>query len=141
MCLVDRLGYYRSHVGVLLPGWFMYFKKCSGCDRHWASRDDFITDPEIKLIGYQINLGDLDRVFFMFNHLNPKCLTTLSLQTGLFKDLHFGEVYTVRQMGSEQCPGHCLYRDHLQACPVHCDCNFVREVMQVVLKWPKSAVV
>ncbi len=114
------------------------FKKCTGCGHRWEKREDFISDPHVKLIGYQVNFDDLDTGYFMFNHLVPKCLTTIAMHTALFRDLYGGEVYHMRATGSFKCPGHCLHVDNLKVCPAKCECNFVREVMQVILKWPKG---
>jgi hypothetical protein len=116
----------------------MIFKKCSGCSKHWANRDEFLSDPNVQLIGYQVNFDALDTGFFMFNHVHGKCMTTMAMHTGLFRDLYKGEVYRVRETGSVKCPGYCLHIDNLEVCPAKCECNFVREVMQVILRWPKG---
>lgn len=116
----------------------MGFKKCSCCGQQWKTREEFISDPLVQLIGYQVNFGDLEAGYFMFNHLKPNCLTTLAMHTGLFRDLYAGEVYHVRETGSVKCLGHCQHSDALKACPVKCECSFVREVMQIVVKWPKG---
>ncbi|MEI8138881.1 MAG: hypothetical protein WCI03_03335 [bacterium] len=116
----------------------MMFKKCTCCGHHWGSREEFLSDPQVKLIGYQVNFDKLDTGYFLFNHLNQRCLTTLAMQTGFFRDLYQGEEYHERLTGTLKCPGHCLHNDNLKSCPVKCDCSFVREVMQIVLKWPKG---
>ncbi len=116
----------------------MSFKKCSGCSRHWTTREEFLADPHVQLIGYQVNFDELEIGFFLFNHLHGKCLSTIAMHTGLFLDLYKGEIYHVRETGSIKCPGHCLHVDNLQVCPAKCECNFVREVMQVILRWPKG---
>jgi len=115
----------------------MIFKKCSGCGHQWTSLVEFIADPQIRLIGYQVNFEKLEAGFFLFNHLHPKCLTTISVETEHFKGLYSGEVYRVRHTGSIQCPGYCLHTDNLKDCPSKCECSFIREVMQIVIKWPK----
>ena len=115
------------------------FLKCSTCGHQWESREDFISDPLVKLIGYQVNFEDLQSGFFMFNHLAETCRTTISLRTGLFSDLYHGEIFRERLTGSSECPGYCLYRNNLQSCPARCDCNFIRGVMQAILKYPKMA--
>jgi len=117
----------------------MSFKKCTGCEYHWKTRKEFLSDPQVKLIGYQVNFDELKTGFFMFNHLKPECLTTVSLPTELFSDLYRGEVYHERMTGSVACPGYCQHSDNLKVCPVKCECSFVREVMQIVIRWPKSA--
>lgn len=115
----------------------MMFKECSGCGQHWLDRDEFLRDPMVSLIGYQVNFDNLNTGFFMFNHTKAKCLTTLSLHAGLFRDLYHGEVYHERLTGLAKCPGYCLRVSKLLACPEKCECSFVREVMQIVLGWPK----
>jgi len=124
--------------GFYFGGVVMNFKKCSGCVQQWKTRDEFLSDPQVKLIGYQINFEALKAGFFMFNHMKPECLTTLALQTGLFSDLYRGEVYHERLSGTETCPGYCQHSGNLKACPVKCECGFVREVMQIILSWSKS---
>jgi len=114
------------------------FKKCTGCGHIWANREEFLSDPNVKLIGYQVNFSNLDVGYFMFNHLNPKCLTTIGIHTGTFKDLYVGEIFHVKMTGSLKCPGYCLHTDNLSVCPAQCECNFIRETMQMILKWPKG---
>ena len=36
------------------------FKRCTKCGREWTRRDQMITDPEVRLVGYQAN-GTLGR--------------------------------------------------------------------------------
>lgn len=114
------------------------FKKCTGCGHHWGSRESFLADHAVQLIGYQANFAELDTGYFMFNHLAPGCLTTFTIKTGHFRDFYHGEVYRERQAGSLKCPGHCQHEGDLHPCPVKCECGFVRDVMQVILKWPKN---
>ncbi|MEI6167022.1 MAG: hypothetical protein WCS52_07490 [bacterium] len=116
----------------------MMFKKCTGCGHHWGSREAFLSDPAIKLIGYQVNFVELETGYFLFNHLDPACLTTLALPVAQFRNMYQGEVYDIRMTGSVKCPGHCLHDKNMTACPAKCECSFVREVMQVVLRWPKN---
>ena len=116
----------------------MVFKKCSGCGHPWISREDFLSDSQVKLIGYQVHYEELETGYFMFNHLKPACLTTLGVHTGLFRDLYKGEVFHTRLSNSVKCPGYCQHSDNLKTCPEKCECNFVREVMQILLRWPKS---
>ncbi|MEI6563838.1 MAG: hypothetical protein WCO42_05975 [bacterium] len=115
----------------------MSFKICS-CGYEWANREAFMADPLIDLIGYQVNFIHLESGFFLFNHLNSRCQTTLAIDVLLFKDLYHGEVFHERQTGSPQCPGYCVHRENLRPCPSNCECAYVREVMQVVKQWSKN---
>ena len=115
----------------------MPFRKCTVCGQEWAARDDFISDPQVTTIGYQVNFASLDAGYFLFNHCRPECRTTLSLPAGEFFDLYDGPVYQERKTGSPECPGHCLHQDDLRACSLRCECAFVREILQTIIMWPK----
>ena len=62
------------------------FKTCSCCKTPWYSRDEFLEDCDIDLVGYQVNFGDLVLGIFLFNHAT--CESTIGIPAGLFKDLH-----------------------------------------------------
>ena len=115
----------------------MSFRVCS-CGKEWASRDDFVGDPRIKVIGYQVNFEDLKEGFFLFNHLVPECMTTLAMPAGDFLDLYSGTIFQGRQkLGGEGCGGHCLHSGDIRPCPAKCECAFVRKVLNTVAEWPK----
>ena len=105
------------------------FKKCTVCGFQWASRDDFLRDPGIELIGYQVNFEELKEGFFLFNHT---CKGTLALMANEFCDLYDGPIFKERATGSESCPGYCLHKNELQPCPALCECAYVREIIQII---------
>jgi hypothetical protein len=107
------------------------FKTCNVCGKTWHSMDDFINDPEIVTIGYQVNFNSLDLGFFLFNH---SCKTTLAITAGKFKSLYTGEVYTENKKGTDECPGCCLRKDDMSRCPSKCECAYVREILQILKK-------
>ena len=51
------------------------FKKCS-CGCKWKSREDFITDPNIKMLGYQKSYSTTIADMYLFNH---SCHNTLAV--------------------------------------------------------------
>jgi hypothetical protein len=53
------------------------FKRCPICNQKWLTRDDFLSDPKIKLLGYQANFDELTLGAFLFNH--EVCLDTLGV--------------------------------------------------------------
>jgi hypothetical protein len=112
------------------------FKICSCCKTPWFSRNEFLADSNIKMVGYQANFGDLVLGFFLFNHLT--CQSTFGVPAGLFKDLHDGPVFSECLAGSEQCPGYCLHREILHACRAKCEGAYVREILQILRDWPKE---
>lgn len=113
------------------------FKQCPLCGLEWPTRNRFLEDPDIELVGYQVNFVELLAGFFLFNH---SCGTTLAVLTEAFEDLYAGPVFSERATGTEECPEHCIHEDDLSPCPAQCECAFVREIMQAVKDRPKCRV-
>ena len=111
------------------------FKKCTVCRFQWALRDDFLRDPNIEVIGYQVDFDELAEGFFLFNH---SCKGTLAITAGEFNDLYDGPIFSERAEGSEDCPSHCLHENELRLCPVKCQCAYVREILQIIKNYQKS---
>jgi hypothetical protein len=105
------------------------FKTCTICSVFWQTRDDFLDDPEISIVGYQVHFDALMEGLFLFNH---SCGGTLSIKASEFSDLYAGPMFQNRQTGSDKCPGYCLYEEELGPCPAECDCAFVREIIQII---------
>jgi hypothetical protein len=112
------------------------FKTCPVCKSAWDARDDFISDPDIQLGGYQVNFDNCRLGFFLFNHMT--CRNTLGVKASDFLDLHDGPVYERRLAGTDDCPGYCLHQSELKPCPARCECAFVRDVLDRLARWPKS---
>ncbi|MBW2656958.1 MAG: hypothetical protein JRC59_04530 [Deltaproteobacteria bacterium] len=112
------------------------FKKCTCCNHPWFSRDEFLEDNKLQLVGYQVNFGKLELGYFLFNHLT--CLSTIAVPAGMFRDLYDGPVFSERKTDTENCPGYCGDRDILDPCDQECECAYVREIIQVVQNWPKN---
>jgi len=111
------------------------FRACS-CGREWKEREAFLSDPLLRLVGYQVHFEHLELGLFLFNHLS--CGTTVTLRAGTFRDLYDGPTYSRCLAGEKECPEYCLRRDELKACTEQCECAFVREIIQVILSWPKA---
>lgn len=112
------------------------FKTCPFCSKDWPSRDAFLSDEELDLIGYQVDFEELTLGLFLFNH--TVCHTTLAIRAGRFKDLYFGPVFRQRRTGHKDCLGYCLKKSQLNACPAQCECAWVRRLLQTLRQWPKS---
>lgn len=116
----------------------MNFRACS-CGYEWRSRDNFMSDPQVEVIGYQVNFEHLQEGFFLFNHLTEGCKTTLAVPAGCFFDLHKGTVFKGHPTPAKECSGYCLRRENIAPCPIMCECAFVRDILQTVSKWPKRS--
>jgi hypothetical protein len=110
------------------------FKTCSVCRRSWKTRDEFLEDPAIDLIGYQVHFKDLHKGLFLFNH---SCHTSLAIPVKTFVDLFSGPFLKINKMGTGECPNYCLRENDLSPCPAECECAYVREIMQVIRGWSK----
>jgi hypothetical protein len=115
------------------------FKICPCCKKAWDAREGFFSDPSLVLDGYQVNFADLDLGVFIFTHRIKGCGTSLGIEAGLFSDMYDGPVFTQRMTGKDSCPGYCLRRQELAPCSSECECAYVREIIQIVKKWPKAA--
>jgi hypothetical protein len=112
------------------------FKVCPSCNQSWDSREDFLTDNALKLVGYQVHFKDLEQGLFLFNHLS--CKSTISVKSGRFADLYYGPIYTKNLLGTDRCPEHCLFKTNLESCPAQCECTYVRDIMQIIKTWDKN---
>lgn len=115
------------------------FKTCTCCGRQWTTRNAFLGDPEVRLVGYQVHFQDLQTGLFLFNHDRDGCHSTLSVNASEFRDLYRGTVFEGVRLGAPECPGYCLHDGDLSPCPERCECSFVREILQTVKQWPKRA--
>lgn len=115
------------------------FKICKVCTAAWPSRDQFINDPAVEVIGYQPNFVVLEQGLFLFNH---NCGATLSIAVACFADLYEGPIYQQSQQGSKECPGFCLHSSEIKPCPAKCECAYVRNILALLsdMDTPKQAV-
>ncbi len=116
----------------------MSYRRCTTCGQEWKTRQDWLVDPCVVLVGYQASFVEFSAGLFLFNHMVAGCNTTMGIPAGDFFDLYAGPMFEGRKCGSKECPGFCLNKEELRSCPVQCECAFVREVLQVVMEWPKS---
>ncbi|HKJ69319.1 MAG TPA: hypothetical protein VKA68_15270 [bacterium] len=110
------------------------FKDCAACGMEWQTRQEFLEDPEITLVGYQAHFEELSAGLFLFNHC---CGNTLALLIADFADFHSGSIFTEKKHNSDECPGYCLHEEDLQPCPIKCECSYIRDIMQMITRWPK----
>jgi hypothetical protein len=113
------------------------FKKCAKCGYIWSSPDLYLSDPELRIVGYQANFDSLELGTFMFNH---SCGTTMSILAKEFVDLYTGYIHKNRATGSRKCPKYCFCQDELKPCTVKCECAYIRKVGFIIQHWPKVKV-
>lgn len=113
------------------------FKICTTCSKPWDTLEGFLDDPELKLVGYQVAFEDLEGGLFYFNHQHANCGTTLAIPVREFTVLSPLPIVARRETEQGCCPGLCVRQGNLDPCPVACECNWVREILQIVRNWKK----
>jgi hypothetical protein len=66
------------------------FKRCTCCGKEWKTKEDFLADKEVELIGYQWNrlivaAGMPPDGLVVFTHSRDNCGTSLSVIAKQFK--------------------------------------------------------
>ena len=111
------------------------FKKCTSCSCIWKNRQDFLADPDLKIIGYQASFDNVKDGLFLFNHV---CETTLAIDVIKFDDLYKGPVYDMSLSDTDECSELCTDMNNLDACDAKCKYAYVRDVIQIIKNWPKA---
>lgn len=110
------------------------------CRQVWVNREVFLSDPSVTVVGYQANFEDLEAGLFFFNHAKRGCGSTLAVGVREFEGLSEGPLYRERLENTDECPEYCLRPEELQPCPLHCECAYVRDVLQVIRSWKKLTI-
>ncbi len=104
------------------------FKACNTCKHVWATCHEFVADPNVSVIGYQVNFKDLETGLLFFNH---SCNNKIAIRADAFADLYNGPIFEETKIGTDECPEYCLDKEDLRPCPVECECAYVREIIQL----------
>ena len=105
------------------------FQACPNCGKKWQFRSDFIYDPEIEIIGYQVHYNKPEKGFFLFRH---SCQGLISARVEDFSDMYNGLIYPHQLTDTDRCPGYCRQLSNLEPCPQECSCSYVREIIQLI---------
>ena len=96
------------------------FKSCPSRNHSWESREDFLADNKLELVGYQVHFKTLEQGLFLFNHI--ACKSTISIQSGRFANLYNRPIYSKNMLGTDSCPEHCLFKTNLESPLFICLC-------------------
>jgi hypothetical protein len=103
------------------------FEECS-CGKKWKTRDGFLRDKSVKIVGYQPDLINHRYNHFLFFHRLKSCGQFFGIRASEFKDLRTGKCPKELNMGQEDCPGYCTDTMDLRVCSVACRNATDREV-------------
>ena len=115
------------------------FKVCPTCSKPWNTLEDFLSDPELELTGYQVNFAELEGGLFYFTHEHETCGTTLAIPVKQFTNLSNRPFLALHGEQPKCCPNLCMRAGSMDPCPVECECGWVREIMQLIRNWTKRA--
>ena len=109
------------------------FTHCSKCETVWKRKIDFLSDTSTSFVAYNADFEYLEHGNFVFKH--DTCGSYIEIQIVNFKGLYDGPIYTERKTGTENCPEYCLNSSELRPCPEECECAYVREIIQPLIKF------
>ncbi|UCD56988.1 MAG: hypothetical protein JSV16_14405 [Candidatus Hydrogenedentota bacterium] len=95
------------------------FRKCD-CGQTWKTRDEFLHDRNVKIVGYQPDFVNHRYNHFLFHHRAKSCGQYLGVRASDFSDLREKECVDDLCIGQEQCPGYCTDTLDLRICSVTC---------------------
>ena len=110
------------------------FKVCPTCGHIWQSRNDFIMDGDVNIVGYQSNMTDIEKGVFLFNHNVDNCGSTIALHVKNFMDLYTGPRFSEPKVGTGECEKRCLEYSDIERCKTDCRYAYIREIMQFMRK-------
>lgn len=120
--------------GTALP-----FQTCGSCRRAWETWESFVLDPAVRLLGLQAVITNPDVNLLVFEHGCGSSVSILSRRLRhLLPDPEPGDPST-RLLGTEQCRGHCLRLEDLEACDAFCSNARDRELILLVQRIKKEA--
>ena len=102
------------------------FKECYKCRFQWPTREDFLKDSAVEILGYQVFFEDLKKGMLLFNH---SCGTTTAVHISQFLDLLDTPSSLERHPDGRDCPGRCQTRNIMNPCSPDCRCAFISRLI------------
>ncbi len=107
------------------------FARCGSCHARWPSWEAFVTDVDVRLLGFQGYAPVPEANLLVFEH---RCGSTVSIRTArlrhLLPEMDTDGLPSLR--GTEQCPGHCRSLDDMGMCDLPCAHARERELIRIV---------
>lgn len=95
------------------------YRKCE-CGYIWKTRDDFLRDKKLKIVGYQPDFINHKYNHFLFQHAAKGCGQFFGVRASDFHDLREKECANELCFAKEECPGYCKNTVDLRVCSVNC---------------------
>jgi len=110
------------------------YEQCNLCHTEWRTLDDLLSDPEVRLNGYQPCFQLPDAGLFLFTHDLDHCHATVALPVIDFQHLYTGSRHTRLMVGDAGCLLHCLNQHDLSPCTNPCAMAWVRHILCVLVQ-------
>ena len=108
------------------------FRICGSCKRSWPGWDDFVRDPDVRLLGLQSMVTHPDANLLVFEHGCGSSISILARRLRhLLPEPEPGDP-PARLLGTDQCRGHCRRLEDLEACDAPCSNARDRELILLV---------
>ncbi len=108
----------------------------------WSDHTEFLSDKEVKYIGYQANFKSPLKGLFMFLHSSRGCNTTLAFKIKDFADT-IGVIVPDKgplRPESHNCQKYCLNQEEVRSCSNEgCPGIVIREMIDKILKMQRLA--
>ena len=116
------------------------FQICGSCRRAWPTWDRFVLDPAVRLLGLQSDISNPEINLLVFEHACGSSISILSRRLRHLLPEPEPGVPRARLLGADQCRGHCLRLEDLEACDAPCSNARDRELILLVQRMKKGGI-
>ena len=96
------------------------FQVCGSCRYVWSTWEGFVLDPAVRLLGLQSDVNRPDVNLLVFEHACGSSISILSRRLRHLLPEPAPAAPQIRLLGTDQCRGHCLRLEDLEACDAPC---------------------
>jgi hypothetical protein len=111
------------------------FKHCPTCNVLWRQQSQFLSDPEVKFLGFRPAATPESLALIVFNH--ARCDTRLTFTLETFAELTVFPILCASCAITHKDTDYCLAGASGRPCPALCICAFVHNVSESIRAWPK----
>jgi hypothetical protein len=111
------------------------FVSCPKCGNEWGRCGDFLSDRDVRLLGFQSGSTIPNDGLFLFTH--ERCGTTLAVELSSFRSLLPLPALAPSCWIKGDTPSFCLGRAQEICCPLECICEHVWILSHTIASWPK----
>ena len=115
------------------------FQVCGACKCAWPTWDAFVLDPAVRLLGMQSLVSRPDTNLLVFEHACGSSISILSRRVRHLLPEPEPLNPPGRLLGTEQCRGHCLRLEDLEACDAPCSNARDRKLILLVQRMKRAA--